>query len=229
MPVVTDDLVLPVPTPKRAIEKGVDIRNLYLKDWLDLYSANVSPRLTKIAERKILSILRESSATVNTLHKIVRAEEVDWEHAYPVVKRITDPDKWVAPRERIIYEPLNADDSSRPTYHAHQFKPVELKLTIEKRHRWKLKADREVSRYEVGRNDTCDYIPVTETTCFGPGDQFTIFHYFHPDDVRREHPARIFYKTNGDYLRFHCISIPLKLISVLVEKDEESRAADEYD
>jgi len=203
---------------------GDSSRFLEIKDYLDIYSANVNPRMTQLAKGHILSMLRENSVvTVNTISKVSVPEEVDYEHTYPVIRRIADPRDWVAPRDRIIFEPALDKPSLRYTYHPNQFKPLDVTITIEARQRWRwtLKADREVSRYEVCRNDNSDFIPVLDTTRFGPGDRFIIFHYFH-DDVRREHPARIFYKYEGDYIRFHCVSIPLKLLSSLVGTVEDT-------
>src|SRR5277367_13993 len=227
MPVVTNGLVLPVRIPQVSVIESTADRALRLKDYLDLYSAKVNTTLTKYAERKIFLRLLESSVTINIVLNDAGSEEIEYEHTYPVISRVADPDKWVAPRGRIIYEP-NFDKSHRHTYHANKCKPVELTLTIKNRHRWTLKADMEVSRYEVSRNEICGYIPVLNTTHFGPGDRFTIFHYFHHADVTREYPARIFFRTEDDCMRFHCVSIPLKLLAVLVEKVEE-RCADDYD
>ena len=228
MPVVPPGDVPPVSTMRSTIENSTDIRVLALKDYLDLYSANVNPRLTKHAERKILKTLRGSSVTVNTLRKVAWREETEYEHTYPVISRIDDPELWVAPRGRIIYEP-KFDDPLRHKYYANQFKPDELMLTLHNRHPWTLKPDMEVSRYEVARNGTSDYIPVTNTTYYGPGDRFTIFHYFHDEDVRREYAAKIFYKKDGDGMRFHCVSIPIKLLSVLVKDGYGHHDTNDYD
>ena len=206
-------------------EHRSDGNSLCLKDFLDLYSANITPRLTGFAQQRALSMLRESSVTINTVHKVSGTEEVEYEHTYPVIRRIADPDKWVLPRGRIIYEPDFGKPSVRYTYRANQFKPLELKLAIDTRYHWRttLNADRDVSRYEVCRNDTSDYIPVLNTNPSGPGDRFIIFNYFHVVDYRREQPVKIFYKYEGDYTRFHCVSIPLKLLSSLVGTVEDSR------
>jgi len=227
MPVVPHDSVPPIPAPRVVVETSMDVHVLSLKDYLHLYHAKVTPALTEFARQQLLDKLYESTVTNSTLRKNGSSEEIDYEHAYTVIRGIADRGKWVAPRDRLIYEP-DFEHSLRHTYYAKQFKPVQLTLTIRKRHHMTLKADREVSRYEVCRNDTSDFIPVTNTTFFGPGDRFSIFHYFHADDVRREHPAKIFYKNEGEYLHFHCVSIPLKLFSLLIEDSGDSDEVVDY-
>lgn len=224
MPVVPKGSLPPIPALTMVVETSEDTRVLSLKDFLDLYHAKTTRRLTEYARQQILEMLHGSSVTNSTVHKVDGSEEVDYEHAYPVIRGIADRNRWVAPRDRLIYEP-ELEKVVRHAYHTNQFKPVELGLTIKKRHRMTLKADREVSRYEVGGNDNSDYIPLTNTSFFGPGDRFTIFHYFHHNDVRREHPAKIFYKNEGDHLQFHCVSIPLKLFTVLIEDEDDSDEA----
>lgn len=211
--------------PNRDVEElGCRIsvgQSLGLKDYLDLISGTVSDKLKNFAIAHALPRLRDSVVTVKTIHRKAASEEEDYEHTYPVIRRIREPKIWTLPRGRIIFEP-ELEGTLRYGYHRNQFKPAEIALTIDgraRRYKWTLVPEMQPRVYEIAHRDNSDFVPVTNTTRFGPTDRFTIFHYVHEDDSTQSHPAKIFYKQDGDRMTLHCVSIPLNLISLLIDSD----------
>ena len=192
-----------------------DSDGLALEDLLELIRVDVTENVSNFARRNAVPLLRDSSVTVKTA---AGADEEDYEHTYSVISRIPNPANWVMPRDRMIFEPHNIG-ALRHNYHPNQYRPLEMILTIDgraRRYKWQLDLEKDPARYDAVRNDTSDFIYVSNKTTWGAGDRFTIFHYVHEDDLARHHPARIFYKVEGDWMHLHCVSIPLKLLSMLI-------------
>jgi len=191
---------------------------LVLEDYLDLIWKDISGKWTKFAIRHATPLLRESTVTVKTiLRRDGNDEEEDYEHTKPVIKSINQPTDWVLPRGRIIFEP--DFDGFRHIYHPKRYMPSEISIIVAshaRRYRWCLGPDTTLQPYDVVGNHTNGLFTVNNTTTFGEDNRFTIFNYVHEDDTAREHPVKIFYKVDGDWMKLHCVSIPLKLLALLI-------------
>ena len=203
----------------------VESDGLSFEDHLTLMRAGVSEKWTNYAVRRALPILRESTITVKTIERTGRDEEIDYVHTKPVIKNNPNPTQWVTPRGRLIFEPNF--EGLRHGYHSRQYKPAELTITFEGRMRpytWTLTPETDSAPYEFVGNHFSSLIPPTmNTMTFGPRDRFTIFNYVHEDDPNRQYSARIFYKIDENWMRLHCVSIPLKLFPLLVSDYRDNR------
>jgi len=209
--------------PSRVINMALqNVDELDLEHYLEIIILGGSDGLTNIAIRNALVLLRDSTITVKTIRRAGRDVEADYVHTEPVIKRISDRSEWVTPRGRIIFEP--GLEGVRHSYHARQYKPIEVTIMVGgKQFKWTLVPETNPRPYDVMGNDTSGFIPATNTTTFGAGNRFTIFHYIHDEDTKREYPARIFYKIDDDWMRLHCVSIPLKLLALLINDYGDDR------
>jgi hypothetical protein len=191
-----------------------------LEDYLSIISSQISGNWSNVARSIALPILAESQIQVDTSYFDDGRETTEYEHLYPVIRRIP-VERRVLPDDRLVFEP-DFDGALRYSYHRNQYRPREIIMRMPGRTlRWSLQPDIAPPRYEVVRNEHGSYIPATNITQLGPGDRFTIFNYHLEQDFRREFPVKVFYKTNGDMKKLHCMSIPLRLLGWVLKKERE--------
>lgn len=191
------------------------------EEYMALLAANVSERWNSVAKCFALPNLFESSIQVSTLYGEDGERNSDYQHLYPVIRRL-QPDKWVFPRERIIYEPIY-NLGMRYTYRPGRYKPAELIIRLPHRakpYKWVLEPGRREPTYDSVGNNAASYIPVTNLSHMGLDDVYAVFDYFHRSDLHHEFPIKVFYKTHDQYLKLHALSIPLELLGIaLNDKD----------
>ena len=203
-------------------EHVLDNYDIPLEDHLSLLSGIVPPSYSAVGKHLALRILARASLQVNTICSDDPYGTPDYEHLYAVIRRI-HPKDWFLPHDCLIFEPQDSTDSKRYHYHPNQFKPVDVIMRLETRaqeHRWSLTPDQTTPSYEAAGNDHSSYIPLTNNVKHvGPDERYTVFQYYHQLDVRREYMTKVFYKKVDDYLRLHAVSIPLKLLALVLRAD----------
>jgi len=189
---------------------------IILEDDLVILSGSVPPSYRAIAKDHALHILSRSNLQVNTFCSNDDLDlHPDFEHLYAVIRRLL-PKDWFLPKECLVFELANYGDPERYRYHVKQFKPVDMILRLEGRakpYEWSLTPDIP-STYED------DLAMMNNIKNVGPEDRFTVFQYFHKLDIKREHMTKIFYKKDPEeYLRLHCVAIPLALLTLILLDD----------
>lgn len=214
-----------IPTVKSSgdvTEHIFDNYEIPLEDHLSLLSGIVPPSYSAVGKHLALRILARASLQVNTICSDDLNGTPDYEHTYAVIRRIL-PKDWFLPHDCLIFEPQNSPDAKRYRYHPNQFKPVDVIMRLEtraKEYRWSLTPDQTTPSYEAAGNDHSSYIPVTNNVMHvGPDERYTVFQYYHHLDVRREYMTKVFYKKVDGYLRLHAVSIPMKLLGLILRPD----------
>jgi hypothetical protein len=192
-------------------------------DYLALMAANISEPWNAVAKCFALPALAESTVQVNTFYAQDGERNSDYQHLYAVIRRVRR-DRWVFPKDRIIYEPTE-NDGMRYAYHPGQYKPAEIIIRISDRsksHKWVLEHDRREPTYETIGNGNTSYIPVTNLYHMGADDVYAVFDYFHRCDLHHKLPIKVFYKTHDEYLKLHALSIPLELLGLALNDKDNS-------
>lgn len=176
---------------------------------------------------KAYAIIGLANLTLTTSYKDDdRLDANDSQTLYPVLRRLIRdlrevPDK--IHNDLVVFEP-NPDDM-RYKYARNRLEPSQLCLRIDSfRIRWSLEPELHPSHHDT-RNGRDTFIPTTNATREGPEGCFTIFHYLHSLDVRKEYPLNVYYREYDDSvkLRLHCVGIPLGLLRLLLKMAQEGR------
>jgi hypothetical protein len=188
-------------------------RYLHLYDVVSLMFADVLSNFSAAATELALPVIADFDLQVETVYDLDGQADVDYEHTQPVIRKIETPTARNLPRECVIFEPEPELGKVRPSYRRGQFKPAFVKLrwrpfTFE----WTLKPG-----YFGPAGDNME-VPLTNI-CKNVHDRFIVFQYWHDEDVRRLYPIKVFYKTADEKILLHCVSIPIKLLAMVLEKN----------
>jgi len=61
-------------------------------------------------------------------------------------------------------------------------------------------------------------VPLTNLCKIHNDDRFIVFQYWHDEDVKRRYPIKVFYKTADEKILLHCVSIHIKLLTMVLDK-----------
>jgi hypothetical protein len=185
---------------------------LDVQDAASVIFAKISWHWTNAARGRALPRIAECVLTLATAYPDDGEDMSDFEHLYPVIQRLPD-EKRVLPKRCIIFEPKD-EHSFRPyTYSRNHFSPADVTLRCPdgKVYRWSLIFDGST------REGNLMDVPRTNIYTLGPDDRFIVFRYYHEKGMR-EFPIKVFYKTSGDQLKLHCVSLPAGLFALLRDK-----------
>jgi hypothetical protein len=187
---------------------------LYLSDVVSLMFADVLPNFTTAARELALPVIADFDLQVDTVYDDDGGTELnEFEHMTPVIRHIPDPTRGVLPKRCVIFEPELAR-SKLHRYHRNEFKPVNVIL------RWRQFTYNWVLRPDYSGPGRQMEAPMTNLVRVGGEDSpFIVFQYWHEEDVRRESPIKVFYKSVGDTILLHCVSIPISLLTLVLEKN----------
>jgi hypothetical protein len=201
--------------------------NLSLKDLLSIERSHTSPALSDSARNAALGMLEKSRIRIVTLCKDDGKESLEYEHLYPVIRQVPR-EKWVTPRGFIVYEP-EYTVPPRYKYLPNYYKPVEIVLSVPTstpnrvdEYKWSLIPGSGSSSHDG--HEHCGFLPSDNMT--GICDNlYTLFQcHYEWHGLKREEPTRVFYKSEGDRVKLHCASIPLRVLGPVLEMQ-----ADEVD
>jgi len=146
-----------------------------------------------------------------TLHDHGEIRE-EYEHLDPVIGK--KPNRRILPKNCIVFEPNY--EGHRYRYHPHQYTPSRITIHwpgLATPYRWTLPQHTDSpSRYQPfgGR----------ATMKSHQKNPFTIYDCPHPF-LGENFPLRVFYKTDcDDRVRVHAVSIPLKLLEVIIRRQK---------
>ena len=187
---------------------------LHLYDVVALIFANVLPNFTACGTQLAMPVIADFDLQVGTVYDLDGNDANDYEHTQPVIRNIKNPDQRNLPRECIIFEP-ELGTAIRHSYRRGQFKPVVVilrwrHLTFE----WELAPD--CAGPAMG--DHMD-VPLPNRCNIHTNDRFIVFRYWHDEDTKRTYPIKVFYKTADEKILLHCVSIPIKLLAMVLEKN----------
>jgi len=188
-------------------------RYLHLYDVIALMFANVLPSFTAAGIELSLPVIADFDLQVETVYDVDGEDNDEYEHLHPVVRNVQNPGPQNLPRGNIILEPQTGKTAPiRHSYRPGQFKPAFVRLRWRTQtYDWTLKP---------GYSGVAGEVPLTNTYKIVANDRFKVFQYWHEEDVLRVYPIRVFYKTgDDDKILLHCVSIPLKLLSIVLEKN----------
>jgi len=187
---------------------------LHLYDVVSLMFADISPEFTAATTDLALPVIADFDLQIDTVYDLDGKDDNDYEHTQPIIRKIEHPIARNLPRECVIFEPElgKARHSSRRG----QFKPAFVKLrwrpfTFE----WILEPS-----YSGPAGDPME-VPLTNLCKIHIDDRFIVFQYWHDEDVQRLYPIKVFYKTADEKILLHCVTIPVKLLAVVLEKDTD--------
>ena len=186
---------------------------LHLYDVVALMFADVLPNFTTAATELALPVIVDFDLQVDTVYDLDGNDDDDYEHTQPVIRNIGHPTARNLPRECVIFEPKLG--KVRPWYRRGQFKPAFVKL------RWRpITFDWTLRPGYSGPAGDHMEVPLTNICKIGIHDRFIVFQYWHDEDVQRLHPIKFFYsKTTDEKILLHAVSIPIKLLAMVLEKD----------
>jgi hypothetical protein len=186
---------------------------LHLYDVVSLMFADVLSNFTAAATELALPVIADFDLQVATVYDLDGEDDDDYEHTQPVARNVKNPTARNLPRECVIFEPELG--KVRHSYRRGRFEPAFVKLRWRQfTFDWTLKPG-----YSGPAGDHME-VPVTNICKIGTDDRFIVFQYWHDEDDKRKHPIKVFYKTTIDEkIQLHCVSIPLKLLAIVLEKD----------
>ena len=169
-----------------------------------------------------------SYLTLQTMYRGGTADkdEYEYEHLYPVIAQRSVQDRLrLPPEDRIVYEP-DWEKGHRHTYRSGEFRTSELTIGLgNQKVEWGLSWDLAPAKYEYrGTAEDVRFIPATNATALGNGDQFEYYTYFHELDQWKEYSIQIFYSIDENKVKkMHAVSIPLALLRLLLDEAEKKR------
>ena len=187
-------------------------RYLHLQDVMSLMFADVLPRFTRAARDLALPIIADFDLQIETLYDA--DDNYDYEHLQPVIRNVTDPDSRHLAKECVIFEPKISKHLN--PYLRVQSKPIVAKL------RWRQLTFEWSLTPDYSPRDSGDEAQIPHTNLQEVGTKsgrFIIFRYWHAEDIIREYPIKVFYKTYDKRILLHCVSIHVKLLGLVIEKD----------
>jgi hypothetical protein len=175
-----------------------------------------------IANRsELITIASEVSVDATTISKDGRRDTEDHEHMEPVIKN-HPPHRCVLPKDYVVFQPDYT--AHRYQYRRHHYAPAELTIRFPRRatpYHWELEPNMPHSRYD-------SYCSLPATNSYEKRHCFTIYDYFHPRDIERKYPVKVFYKTDPDsHITLHAVSIPLRVLEVIACRQKGCNCQDE--
>jgi hypothetical protein len=200
---------------------------LYLSDLVSLLLADTASEFIIAAKPLVLPIIAEFDLQVNTVYPYDGNDDDEYEHLQPVIRnRIRDLGlgNAVLPNGCVIFEP-KFEGCLRHAYRPDQFKPVDVKLRWRTyTYEWSLEPDSS-RRPDINNfRGPMELIPLTNTWKKKNDDRFDIFCYRHEEDHNGAFPIKVFYKTEGDMRKLHCVSIHTGLMARVLQKNCEPGA-----
>jgi hypothetical protein len=161
------------------------------------------------------TVLPKTAMSFHVKHIVDRTSppENEYQHLYPVIRRISIKENRVFPLNRIVFEPSPQEPQSAYTYRHRRFEPLKINFHLhdfQPNHNWPLVA---ATYYEEGYRQT-------QKIKFPA--QYTRLHRYVRFDTFKNSPIHVFYKdvseSDSNVVRLHAVSIPLDYLRTSLRK-----------
>jgi hypothetical protein len=202
------------------INRGIVENSYSLKDLLSIERAHISPALSAVARDAALLMLEQSHIRIVTLCMSDGKESHEYEHLYPVIRRVRH-DNWVFPKGYIVYEP-EYKCPPRYEYHPNYYKPVEIVLSVptstpDRVHEYKWSLNPGLGSSSHDGHELCGFLPSDnkKDIC---DNRYTLFQcHYQRHELKTEEPTKVFYKSEGERVKLHATSIPLRVLGPVLQ------------